>query len=205
MRATDMKVSGTSLPGVLLVEPTVFGDARGSFMESWNAWRYAALGIDLPFVQDNVSRSGGGVLRGLHLQHPSAQGKLVQVLSGEVFDVAVDLRHGSPHFGKWTGAILSPANARQLWVPPGFLHGFCVLGDDAVFAYKCTDYYSREAEIGVIWNDPDIGIDWPLTDPVLSEKDAVLPRLADIPAQRLPRLADYPSPLTARTHDHEAG
>ena len=186
-----MKVTETTLPGVLLIEPRLFGDSRGAFWETWNAARYAEAGIPSAFVQDNVSRSSHGVLRGLHLQHPQAQGKLVQVLQGEVFDVAVDLRRDSPCFGQWVGATLSVENARQLWVPPGFHHGFCVLSDVAVFCYKCTDFYAPQTELGVLWNDPDIGIDWPLEDPILSDKDVALPRVSEVARDRLPSIADY--------------
>lgn len=181
-----MKIHDTDLPGVLLIEPDVFGDARGSFMESWTERRYAQAGIDASFVQDNVSRSKAGVLRGLHLQHPHAQGKLIQVLAGEVFDVAVDLRVDSPMFGQWYGATLSAENARQLWIPAGFAHGFCVVCDEATFLYKCTDYYVPQSEIGVIWNDPDVAIKWPVDEPIVSEKDNALPRLSEIDRTRLP-------------------
>ncbi len=183
-----MKVTPMSLPEVLLVEPQRFGDARGYFLETWRQERYQTAGIALPFVQDNLSRSAQGILRGLHLQHPNAQGKLVYVLEGEVFDVAVDVRVGSPSFGKWTGASLSAADHRQLWIPPGFAHGFCVTSETALFAYKCTAAYSAADEVGVLWNDPALGIDWPVAAPRLSAKDAVLPRLADIERARLPRL-----------------
>lgn len=181
-----MKVSPTAVPGVLLIEPKVFGDARGYFFESYAKARYAEAGIPLEFVQDNLSRSTQGVLRGLHLQHPHGQGKLVQVLEGEVYDVAVDVRRGSPHFGRWVGARLSGENHHQLYVPPGFAHGFCVLTPTATFSYKCTDVYSKADELGVRWDDPELGIDWPVRDPVLSEKDAAYPRLAEIDPERLP-------------------
>jgi len=182
-----MKVTPTTLPEVLLVEPDRFGDARGYFLETWRQERYQAAGIRLPFVQDNLSRSARGILRGLHLQHPGAQGKLVYVLEGEVFDVAVDVRVGSPTFGKWTGATLSSADHRQLWIPPGFAHGFCVTSEVALFAYKCTAPYSAADEVGVLWNDPALGILWPVAEPLLSGKDAALPRLAAIDQARLPR------------------
>ncbi|EKV26124.1 dTDP-4-dehydrorhamnose 3,5-epimerase [Caenispirillum salinarum AK4] len=186
-----MKVFETPLPGVLLIEPRLFRDSRGVLLEAWQAERYRReAGISLPFVQDTVSRSGAGVLRGLHLQHPRAQGKLVLVLSGAVFDVAVDMRSDSPAFGRWFGATLDADTARQMWVPPGFAHGFKVIGDHAVVLYKCTDVYAPEAEIGVAWDDPDIAIFWPEGAPVLSEKDRRLPRLADIPRHTLPRMAD---------------
>lgn len=184
-----MRVLPTSLPGALLLEPKVFGDARGFFMESWSRARYAEAGIDVDFVQDNVSFSRRGVLRGLHFQHPHAQGKLVYVLHGVVFDVAVDIRVGSPTFGQWTAVELSAENRRQFYIPPGFAHGFCVLSETALFAYKCSDYYHPETEGSVLWNDPDLGIDWPIANPELSEKDRAGRRLADFPLARLPRYA----------------
>lgn len=183
-----MKVIETNLPGVLIIEPKVFGDARGFFQETWSQEKYAAIGIKEQFVQDNLSFSTRGVLRGFHYQQPNTQGKLVSVVQGEVFDVAVDIRAGSPNFGKWTGVVLSSENHRQLWVPPGFAHGFCVLSDTTYFTYKCTDIYTPHAEGGVIWNDPDIGIQWPLTDIVLSDKDQVYPKLRDIKVERLPQI-----------------
>ena len=186
-----MKVTETRLPGVLLIEPRIFGDARGAFWETWNAARYTDAGVPATFVQDNVSRSSRGVLRGLHLQHPQAQGKLVQVLQGEVFDVAVDLRRDSSHFGQWVGVTLTGENAEQLWIPPGFHHGFCVLSETVIFSYKCTDFYAPQAELGVLWNDPEIGIDWPLNDPILSDKDVALPRLRDLSQELLPSVRDY--------------
>ena len=181
-----MNVTATRLPEVLLIEPRVFGDARGYFFESWAAERYADAGVAGPFVQDNISRSARGILRGLHLQNPHGQGKLVSALEGEVFDVAVDVRVGSPRFGQWAGALLSDQNRRQLWVPPGFAHGFCVLSDEAVFHYKCTDSYHPECEMSVLWNDPDIRIDWPVAEPILNEKDRSALILADLPHDRLP-------------------
>jgi dTDP-4-dehydrorhamnose 3,5-epimerase len=182
-----VKVSETSLPGVLLIEPKVFGDDRGFFLETFHQKRYAEGGISLPFVQDNWSRSVRGTLRGLHFQDPNPQGKLVQVVAGAVFDVAVDVRVGSPAFGKWVGYELTAENKRQLWVPPGFAHGFCVLSDTADFVYKCTALYSPEHDRGVQWNDPEIGIAWPIREPLLSKKDAALPRLNAAPV--LPRFA----------------
>lgn len=176
-----MNVHETSLPGVLLIEPAVHGDARGFFLETFHAERYAQAGITLSFVQDNVSRSVRGTLRGLHFQEPHAQGKLVQVLHGEVFDVAVDVRRGSPHLGRWYGVLLSGDNHRQLWVPPGFAHGFCVTSESADFAYKCTDFYNPQSERGIAWNDPDIGITWPTSEPLLSARDRAAPRLRDAP------------------------
>ena len=164
-----MKVTPLALPEVKLVEPAVFGDARGYFLESFSARRYDEAGVPGPFVQDNLSRSRRGVLRGLHLQHPHAQGKLVSVLDGEVFDVAVDVRVGSPTFGRWVGEYLSAANHRQLWVPPGFLHGFVTLTDDTEVVYKCTGFYDKAADGAVRWDSVDI--DWGVAEPVLSDKD----------------------------------
>ena len=187
-----MKVTELALPGVLLIEPKVFGDARGFFMETFHQGRYAEHGMRQPFVQDNVSLSRRGVLRGLHLQNPNPQGKLVSVLKGEVFDVAVDVRVGSPHFGRWAGATLSADNKHQLWVPPGFAHGFLVTSDEALFVYKCTDLYNPPAEQGIMWNDPDIGIDWPMAEPALSARDAASPRLRDVPQDRLTRYQRAP-------------
>jgi dTDP-4-dehydrorhamnose 3,5-epimerase len=176
-----MKVTQTALPGVLLLEPKVFGDERGFFFESYHAGRYAEAGIPARFVQDNLSRSVRGTLRGLHFQEPNAQGKLVQVVAGAVYDVAVDIRRGSPHFGRWVGYELSAANKLQLWVPPGFAHGFCVTSDSADFLYKCTDLYNPAAERGIAWNDPALDIPWPVEQPLLSAKDRAAPRLADAP------------------------
>ena len=168
-----MQVTATDLPEVMIIEPKVFGDARGFFLESFNAKAFAeATGVDLPFVQDNHSRSAQGVLRGLHYQIKQAQGKLVRVVRGSVFDVAVDVRRSSPNFGHWVGVELTEDNNRQLWVPPGFAHGFLVLSASADFLYKTTDYYAPEHERSVLWNDPAIGIDWPLLgEPLLSGKD----------------------------------
>ena len=181
-----MKVIPTQLKGVLIVEPDVYEDARGFFLETWAQKRYAEAGLPQTYVQDNLSRSSRGILRGLHLQHPFGQGKLVQVMRGEVFDVAVDVRVGSPTFGQWVGSELSGANHRQIYIPPGFAHGFCVLSDDALFSYKCTEAYHRETEVGIRWDDPDLGIDWPVEDPLLSDKDAKFPPLRDVPHDRLP-------------------
>lgn len=185
-----MKRIETEIEGVWIFEPKVFGDARGFFMETWNRARYAEAGLDAVFVQDNVSRSSRGVLRGLHYQHPDAQGKLVQVLEGEVVDVAVDIRVGSPTFGKSVAANLSDKNFRQFYVPPGFAHGFCVLSETAIFAYKCTDFYNPATEGGVLWNDSELNISWNVEHPLLSEKDKVNPRLRDIPQNRLPRYGE---------------
>jgi len=181
-----VKVIQTSLPGLVLLEPVVFGDARGFFFETWNAERYAAQGLPSSFVQSNVSSSSKGVLRGLHYQWPRPQGKLVTVLQGEVYDVAVDIRRGSPTFGRWEAFILSGENRRQLWIPPGFAHGFAVLSDDALFNYLCTDVYVKEADASVRWNDADIAVDWPISAPTLSSKDEQAPFLQDIRAERLP-------------------
>jgi dTDP-4-dehydrorhamnose 3,5-epimerase len=176
-----LKATPLELPGLLLLEPKVFGDDRGFFMELYHAKRYAELGIPGPFVQDNYSRSGRGTLRGLHFQEPQGQGKLVQVLAGSVYDVAVDVRKGSPTFGKWAAAELSAENRRQLWIPPGFAHGFCVLSESADFHYKCTTLYAPETERAIAWNDPDLAIPWPAREPVLSGKDARAARLKDAP------------------------
>ncbi len=180
-----MRVVEAELPGVYIVEPTVFGDARGYFLESWSEKRYREAGIDTTFVQDNLSFSTRGVLRGLHYQKPHEQGKLVSVLLGEVFDVVVDIRVSSPTFGRWMGAVLSAENRRQLYAPPGFAHGFVVTSETALFSYKCTDYYSPADEGSVRWNDPDIGIQWPVSSPTLSPKDGAAPLLRDIPEERL--------------------
>ena len=172
-----MKVTPTELPEVLLIEPELHGDSRGFFYESFQEPRYAAAGVRGPFVQDNHSRSVQGTLRGLHFQEPKGQGKLVQVLRGTVYDVAVDVRRGSPRFGRWVGVELSEARPRQLWIPAGFAHGFCVLSEFADFFYKCTALYAPEAERGVAWDDPSIGIRWPVGAPLLSAKDRQAPRL----------------------------
>ncbi len=182
-----MRFMQTALPEVLVVEPDVFGDARGWFQETWSEARYREAGITLPFVQDNLSSSTRGILRGLHLQSPHEQGKLVWVPEGAVFDVAVDVRHGSPSFGRWVGVELTSENHRQIWIPPGFAHGFAVTSDRCLFAYKCTDVYAREDELGIRWDDPDIGIRWPIERPTLSPKDATSPRLRDLDPERLPR------------------
>lgn len=175
-----MKLIKTEIEGVVIIEPKVFGDARGFFLETFQAARYAEAGIKERFVQDNHSRSGKGVLRGLHFQRSHPQGKLVSVSRGEVFDVAVDIRKGSPTFGHWAGITLSDENHRQLYVPPGCAHGFCVLSEIADFQYKCTDYYHPEDEGCLRWNDPEVGIDWPEKNPLLSEKDAAAPGLKEL-------------------------
>jgi dTDP-4-dehydrorhamnose 3,5-epimerase len=174
------KFTPLEIPEVILVETQRFGDDRGFFMETYKQPEFAANGINVKFVQDNCSHSAYGVLRGLHYQlNPKAQGKLVGVLRGEIFDVAVDIRHGSPTYGRWVGELLSLANGRMLYLPPGFAHGFCVLSDFATLSYKSTDTYSPDCEGGIIWNDPDIVISWPLTDPILSERDKQQPTLAE--------------------------
>jgi dTDP-4-dehydrorhamnose 3,5-epimerase len=170
-----MKFVATELPGVVIVEPRVFGDARGFFMETWEQRKFAQAGIDATFVQDNHSASARHVLRGLHYQVRQAQGKLVRVVAGEVFDVAVDLRRSSPAFGRWVGVRLSAENRRMLWIPPGFAHGFLVLSERAEFVYKCTDFYAPDHERSLLWNDPALGIEWPLptgVTPELSGKDS---------------------------------
>ena len=172
-----MTVHELKLPGLLLFTPDVYGDDRGFFLETWNAARYREHGLDAGFVQDNVSYSTHGVLRGLHYQDPHPQGKLVMVLRGEIFDVAVDIREDAATFGTWEGVTLSAENKRQLYVPPGFAHGFVVTGEEALVHYKCTDYYHPEAEGTIRWDDPAIGVDWPVETPTLSEKDAAGTRL----------------------------
>lgn len=183
-----MDVIETALPGVLLVRPRIFRDDRGSFQETWRRSRYAEAGIDATFEQDNVATSVGGVIRGLHYQQPDPQGKLVMVLAGEVFDVAVDIRKGSPTFGQWTGARLSAENGHQLWVPAGFAHGYATLSERAIFAYKCTRPYNPEGDAAIRFDDPAIGVEWGLDNPVLSEKDRNAAFLADVPNERLPVL-----------------
>jgi dTDP-4-dehydrorhamnose 3,5-epimerase len=176
-----MKISHSRLNGCVIIEPRVFGDERGFFLETFQAVRYEQeAGIDLPFVQDNHSRSARGVLRGLHFQKTKPQGKLVRVVRGEVYDVAVDIRKGSATFGEWEGVILSEDNKKQFWVPPGFAHGFVVLSDTADFEYKCTDYYDPSDEGSILWSDPDLNIPWPIANPVLSTKDESAKRLVDL-------------------------
>jgi len=176
-----MNVIPTQLKDCVIIEPKVFGDHRGFFLETFQADRYRDIaGIGLPFVQDNHSRSAKGVLRGLHFQKTKPQGKLVRVVSGEVYDVAVDIRPDSPSFGQWEGVILSEENKRQFWVPPGFAHGFVVLSDTADFEYKCTDYYDPSDEGSLIWNDPAMAITWPLKNPTLSDKDSKAPTFAEL-------------------------
>lgn len=182
-----MKIFHTALPGVLIIEPKVFGDERGFFLETHSVQRYNDIGITDDFVQDNHSRSSKGVLRGLHFQLNNPQGKLVRVVCGSVFDVAVDIRLGSPNFGQATWVVLSEENKLQFWVPPGFAHGFVVCSDSADFEYKCTDYYHPEDQEVISWNDPDLNIPWPKTDVRLSTKDGCAPRLRDVVAEKLPK------------------
>ncbi len=181
-----MEVRKTELDGVLIVEPAVFEDQRGFFLETYHQQRYHEHGIKTQFVQDNLSYSKKATLRGLHYQYPQGQAKLVQVLDGEVFDVAVDMRQGSPTFGRWIGEILSHKNKRQLFIPEGIAHGFCVLSGSALFHYKCSAFYAPQCEGGLLWSDPDLAIDWPVKTPVVSDKDRKLPCLKDLPAGRLP-------------------
>lgn len=181
-----MKFKETELPGVILFEPRVFGDARGYFVETWRENTYREAGIEENFVQDNQSFSQRGVLRGLHFQLPLAQGKLVSAAYGEVFDVAVDIRHGSPNFGQWVGVTLSAELGQQLYIPPGFAHGFCVTSETALFSYKCTQYYDPVGDAGIRWDDPDIGIQWPIERAEVSGKDAVAPMLRELTPEQLP-------------------
>ncbi|MDE2249319.1 MAG: dTDP-4-dehydrorhamnose 3,5-epimerase [Pseudomonadota bacterium] len=181
-----MKVIQTSLPGAVVIEPRVFGDARGFFYESYNKGKWQEAGLEADFVQTNVSRSARGVLRGLHYQWPNPQAKLVSVLEGEVYDVAVDIRRGSPTFGQSAGVMLTAENHRHFWIPEGFAHGFCVLSEFATFTYQCTALYDARADAGIRWNDAALGIDWPISAPLLSEKDGRTPLLQDVPPDRLP-------------------
>ncbi|MEH6559191.1 MAG: dTDP-4-dehydrorhamnose 3,5-epimerase [Oceanicoccus sp.] len=181
-----MNVIETEIPGAIILEPTVFGDDRGYFLETYNSRRYKDAGINEIFVQDNLSFSRKGILRGLHYQTPMEQGKLVQVIQGEVYDVAVDIRVGSPTFGKWQGFVLSESNKRQFYIPPGFAHGFVVTSDTALFSYKCTDFYNSTGERSIAWNDPYLGIDWPLYNPQISEKDQQGVLLKDLQTRDLP-------------------
>jgi dTDP-4-dehydrorhamnose 3,5-epimerase len=180
-----MDVFDADLPGVRVIDPDVYTDERGGFLETWNARDYGKHGIDVTFVQDNLSRSRRHVLRGLHFQNPRPQGKLVSVLRGEVYDVVVDIRSASETFGEWEGTVLSAENARQLFVPEGFAHGFVVTSEEALFHYKCTDFYHPEAEGAIRWNDPTLGIDWPMKEPVLSDRDRDAPLLKEIPEEKL--------------------
>ena len=181
-----MKVIQTDLPGCVLIEPRVFGDDRGFFYESFNHDKLAAHGLQPRFVQGNVSSSSQGVLRGLHYQWPRPQGKYVSVVEGEVWDVAVDIRRGSPHFGRWTGVVLSAENRRHLWIPEGFAHGFVTLSERAIFTYLCTDTYDASADAAIRWDDPQLAIDWPVSAPSLSDKDSRAPLLVDVAQDRLP-------------------
>ncbi len=181
-----MKVTETEFSEVFIIEPAIYTDERGYFLETWNMPRYRDAGMSANFVQDNLSFSTRGVLRGLHFQNPNGQGKLISTIRGEVFDVVVDVRVGSPTFGKWLGVSLSEENNRQIFIPPGFAHGFCVTSDAALFSYKCTDIYNPKTEISVLWNDPDIGIKWPVNEPIVSDKDSQALPLSGIERQRLP-------------------
>lgn len=185
-----MKVIETDLPGCIVIEPQVFGDSRGFFYESFNRDKLVAHGLTVPdFVQGNVSSSSRGVLRGLHYQWPKPQGKYVSVIEGEVWDVAVDIRRGSPTLGRWAAVVLSAENKRHFWIPAGFAHGFVTLSERAVFSYLCTETYDRDADAGIRWNDAALAIDWPVSEPSLSDKDAKAPFLADVAPERLPVFA----------------
>jgi dTDP-4-dehydrorhamnose 3,5-epimerase len=175
-----VRVVPTEIPGVIVIEPDVHVDGRGYFLETYHADKYRAAGIDQPFVQDNQSRSVGGTVRGLHLQLRRPQGKLIRVIEGEIYDVAVDVRRGSPTFGRSVGVTLSAENFKQCYVPEGFAHGFCVLSPFAEVEYKCTDLYDPDGEIGIAWNDPALAIQWPVAEPILSERDRGHPRLAEV-------------------------
>ena len=181
-----MKILSTPFPEVFIIEPAVFEDQRGFFMEIYQQRRYSEAGIEAIFVQDNLSRSVQGTLRGLHYQREHAQAKLIQVIEGTIFAVTLDIRRGSPSFGQWTSVHLSAENKRQLFLPEGFAHGYCVLSESAQVVYKCTDYYAAEDEGGVLWSDPALAIAWPISEPLLSEKDSQQPCLDDIPPERLP-------------------
>lgn len=182
----SIKYSKTDLSDVLLIEPRVFKDSRGFFMETFHQKKYAEAGIDHDFIQDNYSHSTQGTLRGLHYQLKQPQAKLIYVITGEIFDVAVDIRRGSPGFGKWVGQYLSRENKRQLFIPEGFAHGFCVISETADVLYKTTDLYNPDDEYGVLWSDPTVGIDWPVGEPIISEKDRQFPGLKEIPETDLP-------------------
>lgn len=179
-------IKETDLPGVLLIESDLYSDNRGFFKEFYHKEKYSLAGLDVDFVQDNHSHSTKGVLRGLHYQLNRPQGKLISVISGQTYDVAVDIRRGSPHFGKWTGVHLSPKSGPQIYIPGGFAHGFCVLSSSAEVLYKCTDFYAPEHEYGLLWSDETVNIDWPVKDPIVSDKDDAYPKLSDIPAELLP-------------------
>lgn len=181
-----MNIIETKLPGVLLIEPQIFTDHRGTFFECYHRERYEQRGLPFNFVQDNLSRSRQGVLRGLHYQFPRAQGKLIWVTRGEIFDVAVDIRTNSPTFGQWIGHTLCGEKPQQVYIPPGFAHGFCVLSAEADFYYKCTDYYDPSSEHGILWNDPKLNIHWPIAEPILSSKDTLYPTLMQVSLEHLP-------------------
>ena len=181
-----MNIITTSIEGILIIEPQIFEDQRGFFLETYNQSRYINAGVNTIFVQDNLSYSLKGTVRGLHFQIENPQAKLVHVITGEIFDVAVDIRPGSATFGQWTGIHLSDKNRRQLYIPEGFAHGFCVLSDAAHFSYKCSDFYAPEDEGGIIWSDSDIGIRWPVENPIISEKDQQYPKLSDLIHEQLP-------------------
>ena len=187
-KVKNMNIITTSIEGVLIIEPEIFEDSRGFFMETYNRNRYFKCGINTVFVQDNLSYSVQGAVRGLHYQIRNSQAKLVQVISGEIFDVSVDIRPDSPTFGKWVGFHLSERNRRQLFIPQGFAHGFCVLSEIAHFLYKCSDFFAPDDEGGINWSDPEIGIDWPVKDPIISEKDKPHPNLSDLTEKQLPFL-----------------
>lgn len=188
-----MDLVPTELDGVIIIKPDVFGDHRGFFMETYHGERYPRAGITSDFVQDNLSFSVKNTLRGLHYQISRPQAKLVQVITGEIFDVVVDIRTGSPTFGRWLGVLLSEKNKHQLFIPGGFAHGFCVLSNAAHFIYKCSDYYIPQDEGGILWSDPTIGIDWPVAEPIISEKDTRFAPLTDIPPERLPAIGPDPA------------
>ena len=186
-----MNIIETKLPGVLVLEPDVFTDERGYFLETWNSTRHENAGIMGPFVQDNISFSKKSVLRGLHYQYPQSQGKLIQVLSGKVVDVAVDIRVGSPTYGQWFSEELSDTKHKQMYIPPGFAHGYCVISETAVFSYKCTEFYNPATEHGIIWNDPDLNINWSVKEPVISTKDSNYSMLKDVAQEQLPHFGEF--------------
>lgn len=188
----------TELPDLIVIEPTIYSDHRGFFMESYHRLHFARAGLDIDFVQENNSYSVRGVLRGLHFQHPHAQGKLIRVTRGEIYDVAVDIRVGSPTFGRWAGITLSDSNRRQFYIPPGFAHGFTVLSNEADVIYRCTEFYHPEADRALAWNDPDLAIDWPVTEPIISDKDRNAPRLRDLERTGALPLYDRSPAATAR-------
>jgi len=194
-----MKCIETALAGVYIIEPDRYIDNRGFFMETWNSRRYEEFGLPTVFVQDNLSFSVRGTLRGLHFQNPCAQGKLVYVIQGEVYDVAVDIRRGSPTWGQWVGVTLSGENGRQLYIPEGFAHGFCVTSETALFSYKCTRSYMPRADGGISWDDPDLEINWPIAAPLISEKDKLHPRLREWPPDRLPSYTGQRAAIQAET------